>query len=343
MSASSQNDLSTIAPHLRPEVMRRVRAVESFLAAPGRDHAERMAEQLTISVSGFYHLVRAWKATPHPAALPGSGVRRPRSPSMTAEQLAIIEHAEALCADRPIAAVVDAALKMARAMSVAMPSRRAIEGQAHRVRPTRASPLKTTGGAKLMLSHCRVDVPVQTTQGSAVAPVAAILIAVSDAQAQPIGIALHPSEPNEATGARAILNALTHPAAAQMLNKSIDQTLLIASPPGHAQDELERALGDKMFNVRLVQRNNTSALSPTALLGRLYKRVRLKPRLQQGPNVGHYVTIPTGGSPMALSDAEALVRSRMLGDLKAQPSSTPGQPSLDPGLIERLRRVAGDR
>ena len=340
MPVTAPHDLSTIAPHLRPEVMRRVRAVEAFLAAPGRDHAERMATQLTISVSGFYHLVRAWKAAPHPAALPGSGVRRPRSPSMTAEQLAIIEHAEALCADRPIAAVVDAALKMGRAKSVAMPSRRSIEGQAQRVRPTRASPLKTTGGAELMLSHCRVDVPVLTADGSAVAPIAAILIAVSDAQAQPIGIALHRSEPNEATGARAILNALTHPAAAQMLNKSADQTLLIASPPGHAQNELERALSNKMFNVRVVQRNGTSALSPTALLGRLYERVRLKPRLQQSSDSGRYVTIPVGGSPMALSDAEALVRSRMLGGLTAQPSGTGEQPLLDPGLIERLRRLA---
>ena len=306
----TEYDLSFVAPHRRNEVVRRIRVLDRFAAQPGRAAAERGAAELDLGVTQFYRLAGIWRAGRRPEELTGAGRPRPRRSLASPEQRQIIEAAVAGNPDGVVQAIAARAEELGRAAGVTMPSTNSIRKAIELDRAGRLSPMSPAIGADVVVATCAIDIAVTSPgEPSPTMPVATMVI---DTRSPPValGMALSLHDADVSAAARALLDAAMH-----RVDRPDGGTTVISIEEGidPLWTELIKALAAAGLQVQPHARRPRSVMNDAvALLGRKPAGFRLVPGLTRSGPERRRPSIPAGASPISLSEAETLVRSRLM-------------------------------
>lgn len=336
-------EFALVAPERRSETIRRIRVLDRFIHGPGTASAAVHAKELGVDVGVFYRMVRIWKATGRPEALPNSGAPRSRRDSFTPEQSDIVARAVAESGVASLGAVQRRALALAEAGGIAMPTTEPLIRKIRSLTGGRLGPRSWARGCDLVLDHFAVDLGIlPQAQGEGAGPspmpVATVLFAV--AAAAPIAVCLTEDAPSAATVAR----TLGFAAARELRRRAPDggtdgaeRTLAITVFPDPTWERLTSAIG--RAGLTLTERRLKTVGKATAaidLLGLTHAGIQLKPLVITKPFARRVASGRSSLPPMPLAELEEVVRSRWL---KVTPAAGP-LASLSQDQLERLERIA---
>lgn len=302
-------DLTHVDPHRRPEVMKRIKAVERFNLNPGRSTAEAEAKAIGLVPSAFYTLVRAWNAYHDPTKLPGTR-RRPRGSAISDTVRNLVRETNREMPHAIVEDVLKAVRKRAVLLNIELPHDNTVRGEVRRARQGQLPALPE--GVTHVLDHCSLNVPVETGEYE---PMRGILTALfSVRHSKIVGAELGTQIFKEEDAAVAMAFAL----AAGSVRPG--DKVLIDRPASQGWDRLVEALegegltivGER-FDARkarsdtgeLRKRGNGRTL--LAACGRYIAGYEVKVGVYCGP-----AKLKRGAQPMTLAAAKELVISRIL-------------------------------
>lgn len=303
------HDLTFVAPERRALVLRRIEAIERFIAKPGRAAAEAEAAKLGLRYAQFYNMVRAWRANPRPETVAGAGASRPKPTHFNQDQLELMA---GIIADNGRARpnqIVDRIVAKTKALGIAMPDRCTIGLHVRRTRPSLLTD-DIKAGFELLVDHTVLDMPVDFGDGVPRRPLATMVIDVA-AEAI-VGLTLSATTPNPATTAKALLDSirggLRHDHEVRAFPKRIG---IIAHSKEETRGILEtlRASGfdaSDRWTDRL-----SGGLSIEALLGYLHARIRLRQRLVWNEGPRRFFRLAPGAGALQPEEAQLMVHGRL--------------------------------
>ncbi len=304
------HDLTFVAPERRGEVRRRIAAVESFIATPGRRAAEAVAIRLGLSVAQFYNLVRAWQAKRQPEAMMGRHASRDMRPRIDRSVLDLIE--EVIVADQRAAAVdaIDRVGSLARDRGIALPDPSTVARYVRRKRPSLLTD-EQRSGFDLIVDHTVVDLPVDFGDGRARRPLVTIVIDVGTEA--PVALTISTATPGPATTAAAVLDALRGGTRHAHGRDTKPRVGIVAMSQIEAASVID-LLKDAYIEADLIMTGaHSGGLFAESLLGREPAGLLLKQRFVWHDGNRRLATTPAGIAPLTPADALALIRGRLLG------------------------------
>ena len=328
----SEYDLSFVAPERRNDVLRRIAAVERYLADPGRAMAEQCAEQVGLAYSQFYRLVNAWKAGKRPHELPGSGFTRHYKSRFSDEQQQILADAQHELADQPLRSVIDRVRILARDKDVDIAeSDTTLRNAILKLRHGRLSPKAWEQGADLMVSHCAVDRPLSLGKIGATMPLCTFVVDLRGQEPKLLGLSVSDWGVTAASTGEAIAEAIGRLTAGQADTEEAT-VIAFASYPGDDWADLRQSLTDA--GLRLQTRESARIIPGrelTYLFGPRPFGILFKPRFVNAAPTKRTPTPRGDGHVMSLANIENFIRNR-LSRLFARDA--------DPVLIDKESRTA---
>lgn len=307
----SKYDLSFVEPERRPEILRRIEVIESFMRDRGRESAVRHAGLLGLRPAQFYVLVRAWATTGRPEAIAGSGQPKVRRLEISAEQAEVMDAVIAAAPRTPPRQMVKRIDEVARERGTAMPGIETITRYVARSRP-RLLPPEISAVPALVVDHSVLDLSVAFGSGVPSRPLATFVIDTREEAV--VGLALSDGPPSPAATAAALLNAVNRARRAQQpLAPTRVHVTLPVEPGAHwsvFQADLTAARVEVSY--RAVGKYGHGAMAES-ILGRRPGGIRLRPRLvsldlgkRQGSPVGR-------AAPMSPQEAFDYSHPRLVG------------------------------
>lgn len=306
-----EHDLTFVAPDRRAEVLKRIDAVERFLADPEPASAQRYARELGLRRSQFYLLAQAWKTTRRPDAIAGAGRPKVRRLTVSDAQAAFMDDVIAGNPSVPIAGLVHLILARAAACNRDLPAQEVVTRYVARARP-KILPIGSGASAGLIVDHTVLEIPVRFDGGPARRPLASLVIDTT--REQVVGLALSSGTPKPAAAAEALLDALRRPA--QSCASTPCLTLKISLRTGMDEDwtSFEKALARAGIDVaKDVRGKYQHGQIAEALLGRSCGGIRLRPRLVMATGSRRLSGNNDPARQLSLDDAEAVARGWMIG------------------------------
>jgi hypothetical protein len=336
------HDLSFVAPERRDEVLRRIAVVERFLEAPGRAAAETAAAELGLRPTQFYRLVRAWREHGKPDLLAGSSRPRPLRSLASSAQTAIVDLAATELPDAPVETVALRALALGTAAGVAMPALNSVRKIIEMRSIGRVSPSSPALGADIVVTTCAMDLAVSIKiQGEPLMPVATLVIDTASTNGV-IGLALGLASPSASSCAMALQDALARVTpSVTPPTSSASLTMAVETRGNDAWRDLIASLTSAGLEVRETDPTPHSVMhDAVALLGRKPAGFRMMPGLTNRPPGLRRPSRSAPGAVLTLSDAEDLVRSRLIGAARPSPLDALSE-DVRHDLAAKLADIAG--
>ncbi len=191
-------DLSSVGPHRRTEVLRRISLLDAYIA--GEITSKQAIEDLEMSAQSFWRMLQVWRRSGRPELIGGSGrLRKPRIP-IKDDQKRIIEEADLADPSRPVKHVVAHSLELGASKGVKMPGDSNIAKHVNDIRRSRG--LRLPGVHDLIMLICAVDLPVVHPRLKATSsPLMSLLVDVGEVPVV-LGLALTHDEPSPGLAAR---------------------------------------------------------------------------------------------------------------------------------------------
>jgi len=315
-----RRSLGFVAPHRRPEVLRRIKTVERFLAAPGRRAATEAAATLGLGVTQFYALAKIWREGGKPEDLAGSGRRKARTTSLSAEQVALFVDADREMPLSLAARVVERATELGAERCVTPPSDVVMHKHLTRLRAGRVAIVMAESRADFVVDHCALDLAVlinDVAHGEiATMPIVTIVFEMAAATATPVGVALSLGLPGPAQVALALAHAL-RPASPD----GGDHRDAAARKPCIIRINADRRPGWTALwfeltaaGIRRIGKRHPvvpGGVITRSILGDRLFGFRLRPQTTHKPPLRRQPTLRAGQTPVTMIDAENLLREHV--------------------------------
>ncbi|NCQ21009.1 MAG: hypothetical protein GW768_07580 [Sphingomonadales bacterium] len=304
-------DLTHVDPHRRPEVLRRIRAIERYNADPGRDRAETEAASIGLSASAFYTLVKAWNKFRDPTRIPGTRRKR-RGSGIEQDALALIRATNDDLESANFADVILEVRQRAMKRGIKLPHDNTIREAIRRLR--RGNIPHLPEGVTHVLDQCCLNVPVNSCGMDAAC---GVLVAVIDVRrAAIVGAQLTTTR----FDARDAAVAIALPRARNLLKRG--DTLLIDRPATDRWDHLVDALAgegiivageriaveDAQRDTGLLRKRGNGR-SILAACGRYVAGFQVRTGVERSS-----ARLKKNAEPMSLPAAQTLILGRLLGE-----------------------------
>ncbi len=301
---SDEPNLSVVAPARRDEVRRRIKVLRGYLAAPSVKAANAAADELGLSLSSFYNLVRAWKSG-KPEQLPGAGRPRERKNELNEAQRQLISNVAAQKPTLVLERAFEMVEKLGGERGVPLPSPSTIRNHLSKAMGPRIAENSFAKLSTFAIDHVAVDLPVEDNAAH-IMPIAAIVLRVSDGTI--LGVNLTLDGPSPTSVATAVIAA-----ASTLASASSSETLALEIFNAPGWEPLVADLSRLPLELRLHQRDTVGRSGPAStLLPKRLGGIAIRPRLVSRSRGERRASVGVGTDALTLDQANILIRARWM-------------------------------